>query len=68
MCSEDGARSGLSTVLVYVELLIDNGLGRGVHGPQGSGSEPSLGEGPDKFLEEGIDGKLSDINVINVFL
>ena len=30
-------------VLVYVEFLIDNGLGRGVHGPQGSGS----GEGPE---------------------
>ena len=27
-------------VLVYVEFLIDNGLGGGVHGPQGSGSGP----------------------------
>lgn len=34
-------------VLVYVEFLIDNGLGGGVHGPQGSGSGLSLGEGPE---------------------
>ena len=47
MYSEDGDRSGLSMVLVYVEFLIDNGLGEGVHGPQGSGSGLSLGEGPE---------------------
>ena len=45
MCSQPGARSGLSMVVVYIEF-IDNGLGEGVHGAQGSGIEQSLGEGP----------------------
>ena len=45
MCSQPGARSGLSMVVVYIEF-IDNGLGEGVHGAQGSRSEQSLGEGP----------------------
>ena len=47
VCSEHGARSGPSMVLFYIEFLIDAGLGRGVHGLQGSGSEPSLREGPE---------------------
>ena len=29
------------------EFLINNGFSRGVHGPQGSGIEPSLREGPE---------------------
>ena len=46
MCSQPGARSGLSMVLVYIELFIDNGLSEGMHVAQGSGSEQSLGDGP----------------------
>ena len=41
MCSQPGARSGLCTVLFYIEFLADTGLSRGVHGAKGSGSEPS---------------------------
>ena len=47
MCSQPGATSGLSMVLVYIEFFIDNGLCEGVHVTQGSGSEQSLGEGPE---------------------
>ena len=46
MCSQPGARSGLSMVVVYIEFFIDTGLSEGVHGAQGSWSEQSLREGP----------------------
>ena len=36
----------VSMDLVYIEFLIDTGLGGEVHGTQGSGSEQSLREGP----------------------
>ena len=39
-------------VLVYIEFLIDTGLGEEVHGAQGSGSEQSLREGPVVQVDE----------------
>ena len=42
----------VSMVLVYIEFLIDTGLGEEVHGAQGSGSEQSLREGPVVQVDE----------------
>ena len=43
---------GVSMDLVYIEFLIDTGLGGEVHGAQGSGSEQSLREGPMVQVDE----------------
>ena len=42
----------VSTDLVYIKFLIDTGLGKEVHGAQGSGSEQSLREGPVVQVDE----------------
>jgi len=42
----------VSMDLVYIEFLIDTGLGEEVHGAQGSGSEQSLREGPVVQVDE----------------
>ena len=39
-------------VLVYIEFLIDTGLGEKGYGAQGSGSEQSLREGPVVQVDE----------------
>ena len=39
-------------VSVYIEFLIDTGLGGEVHGAQGSGSEQSVREGPVVQVDE----------------
>ena len=42
----------VSMVLVYIEFLIDTGLGEKGYGAQGSGSEQSLREGPVVQVDE----------------